>query len=103
MNESRLRELISEATVDCYGEIEEFWGFLAILGDELDFPFRATVLGDPITVISIADDASTPQRGIMIALKKKGETYTFPLSEIDVSELKGDTAAWVAAYQLWSS
>lgn len=26
MEESHLRELIEEATIDCYGEDEEFWG-----------------------------------------------------------------------------
>ena len=100
MNEACLWELIEEATVDCYGEDEEFWGFLAVL-EELPFPFRAKVLGDPVSVISIADK-SNARRGVLVELEKEGHTYTFPLSELDVSELDRDTAAWVAAYQMWS-
>jgi len=39
-NEERLRELVAEATIDCYDEEEQFWGMLTALGDELDFPIR---------------------------------------------------------------
>jgi hypothetical protein len=30
MDDKHLQELINEATVDCYGEEEEFWGMLAV-------------------------------------------------------------------------
>lgn len=32
--EERLRELVAEATIDCYDEEEQFWGMLTALGDE---------------------------------------------------------------------
>jgi hypothetical protein len=35
MDETRLHVLIEQATVDCYGEHEEFWGFLSMLEDAL--------------------------------------------------------------------
>lgn len=101
MDEATLRQLIEEATVDCYDEYEEFWGFLATVEDALPFPFWATVLGEKVNVMGIGEQSSE-RRGILVDLEKNGRIYTFPLSEIDVDELKGDTAAWVAAYQLWS-
>lgn len=62
MNEDKLRKLIAEATVDCYGEYEEFWGMLAQLEDELDCPFTATVLGDTVQVAGIDGEAGAEQR-----------------------------------------
>lgn len=70
MNEDKLRELIAEATVDCYGEDEAFWGMLAQLEDELDCPFTATVLGDRVRVVGVDGDASSERRGV----KRAGET-----------------------------
>lgn len=99
MDEASLQELIEEATVDCYGEDEEFWGFLASL-ENLSFPFQATGLGDLVQVIGIAEQSSV-RRGVLVELEKQEQIYTFPLSELDVSALEGDTANWVAAYQLW--
>jgi len=42
---ARWEAMIDEATVDCYGEYEEFAGVLATLEDRLEFPFQAKVLG----------------------------------------------------------
>ncbi len=100
MNKSHLRDLIEEATIDCYDEDEQFWGFYGALED-LSFPFQATVLGESVRITGLSSKSNL-RRGVMIELKKQGRTYAFPLSEIDATELKGQTAAWVAAYQLWS-
>lgn len=102
MDEERLRALIAEATIDCYGEYEEFWGMLAALEDELTFPFAAAVLGDRLQVIGIDSEASSERRGVMVSLEKNGRVYSFPLSEIEPVQKQGHNAAWVAAYKLWS-
>lgn len=102
MNEERLRTLIAEATVDCYGEYEEFWGMLAQLEDELNCPFAATVLGDVVQVVGVDGEASSERRGVMVSLEKNGRSYSFPLSEIEPKKKKGHNAEWVAAYKLWS-
>ena len=46
-DETRIRELLEEATIDCYGEEEEFEGVLVTLQDNLSFPLRATLAGAP--------------------------------------------------------
>ena len=101
MDEARLRELIEEATTDCYDEYEEFWGMYNTLADELPFPFPAAVLGDPVEVTGLAQQSSE-RRGVLVELRKAGQRYTFPLSELEAGALTGDAAEWVAAYQLWS-
>ena len=46
----RLRELIEEATVDCYGEEEELTGLLTMIQDNVACPFHAKVIGEEVTV-----------------------------------------------------
>ena len=86
MDEVSLQELIEEATVDCYGEDEEFWGFLASL-ENLSFPFQVTVLGGPVKVIGITEQSSV-RRGVLVKLEKQGRIYIFPLSELDVQQIR---------------
>jgi len=102
MDEAQLRDLIAEATVDCYGEDEEFWGFLAALEDELTFPFVATVLGDALQVVGIDGETSSKRRGVMAKVEKNDRYYSFPLSEIEPTEAQATNAEWIAAYKLWS-
>lgn len=102
MNEKKLHNLIAKATVDCYGENEEFWGMLAQLEDELHCPFAATVLGDKLQVMGVDSEASSERRGVMVTVEKNGRTYSFPLSEIEPIKQTGHNAEWVAAYKLWS-
>ncbi|MBK8905743.1 MAG: hypothetical protein IPM53_31460 [Anaerolineaceae bacterium] len=102
MDEERLQDLIAEATVDCYDEIEAFWGMLAQLDIELRCPFEATVLGDKVQVLGVDNDASSERRGVMVTVEKNGRTYAFPLAEIEPVQQTGHNAEWVAAYKLWS-
>jgi hypothetical protein len=102
MDEKRLQALIAKATVDCYGEYEEFWSLLTQLDDELRCPFAATALGDKVQVLGVDNDASSERRGVVVTVEKDGRSYAFPLSEIEPVKQTGHNAEWVAAYKLWS-
>ncbi len=99
VNKAHLQELIEEATMDCYDEEEAFSGFWSMLDQGLIFPFHATILGEPLNVTGLSG-RSALRRGLLAEIEKDGQTYTFPLSEMDVATLEGDAAAWIAAYQL---
>ena len=43
---ARLRELIEEATVDCYDESEQHVGLLTMIEENVECPFPATVIGE---------------------------------------------------------
>lgn len=101
MDKETLQELIDEATVDCYDEYEQFWGIYTMLED-IAYPFEAMVLGDMVKVIGMSD-RSNERRGMFVELEKRGKVYTFPMSELDVSNLDSDSGARVAAYKFWSS
>ena len=101
MNEERLQELIEEATVDCYGEEEEFWGFLSALGDELSFPIQATLIGEPVELIGLDDEASTSHRGIVARIRRRGQEYSVSLADLTIPESDTHHAEWLAAYRYW--
>jgi len=46
----RIRELIEEGTVDCYGVDEEYSGLMTMLENELYLPFDALVVGEKVKV-----------------------------------------------------
>ena len=74
-NEERLRELIAEATVDCYGEEEACWGLWTMLEEELDFPLAASLLGETVEIIGLDSHASSSHRGIVARVRYKGKPY----------------------------
>jgi hypothetical protein len=57
-SDSRLDELIEEATVDCYSESEQISGFFTMLEDHLAVPFTTTLLGVEVIVegVDLTDD-----------------------------------------------
>ncbi|MEM7119165.1 MAG: calcium-binding protein [Chloroflexota bacterium] len=103
MNEKRLDELIEEATIDCYGEDEEFWGFLAMLEDTLNFPFGASVIGERVKVRGMDNEKSFPRRGIMASVERNGRFYTISFDSLEDIQADAQTVEWLAAYQRWAS
>ena len=58
LSPAKLDEMIEEATVDAYGESEQTAGFLTLLEDRLELPFKTEVLGVEVTVerLDMTDD-----------------------------------------------
>ena len=76
IDEDRLRELLEEATIDCYGEDEEFAGVLVTLQDNLSFPLHATLAGVQVVLQSLDDQRSTLRRGIVAEVSATGGDTT---------------------------
>ncbi len=45
LSPAKLDEMIEEATVDAYGESEQIVGFLTMLEEHLQLPFKTDLLG----------------------------------------------------------
>ena len=100
-NEERLRELVDEATVDCYDEEEQFWGMLATLGDALDFPITATLIGEQVELIGIDSETSSSHRGIVARVRHKGQEYSVSLADLQINDTNSHNVEWLAAYHYW--
>lgn len=96
---SRLDELIAEATVDAYNDSEQRTGFYTMIADNLATPFITTLLGMTITVEDIdqANDES------IIAICARG-THRQAINALDLPlpNPAPDGAEWLAAYRRWA-
>ena len=98
---ARWEAMIEEATVDCYGEYEEFAGMLATLEDRLKFPFEARMLGETVEVVGLDEKESSERRGIVANVSRGGRQYTVALADLEAVEKDSETAEWLAAYRYW--
>ncbi len=93
-----LRELIEEATVDCYDEEEQATGLFAMIEENLALPFKTTVLGITADVVSV--DMSGDGR--LVAVCKAGRhRQRIALADLPLPTPSPAGAEWIAAYRLW--
>src|SRR6266849_135933 len=98
---SRLRELIEEATVDCYEESEAHQGFMNMIEENVVCPFKAKVIGEEVEVVEL----SSPDAGFGLdaVCRYKGKDYNIDINSLEWPEKKPEGFEWVEAYQLWRS
>ncbi len=101
MDKERLEALLSEATVDCYGEDEEFMGVLYTLEEHLNFPLNARALGEPVEVVGLDDHRSDLRRGIIARVRKGGKEYGVALAELEFVDPDPASAEWLEVYRYW--
>jgi hypothetical protein len=103
MDKERLEDLLKEATVDCYGEDEQFAGVVCTLGDELTFPLKATVVGEPVELVGIDEGRSGLRRGIVARVRRGGQEYRVSLAELEFVDPDPVSAEWLEVYRYWLS
>jgi hypothetical protein len=86
MDKERLEALLEEATVDCYGEDEEFTGVMCMMGEELQFPLKATVVGEMVEVVGIDERRSDLRRGVVARVRRGKQEYLVGLAELEFVE-----------------
>ncbi|MBM3199406.1 hypothetical protein FJZ53_00600 [Candidatus Woesearchaeota archaeon] len=101
--EREYERIIEKAAVDCYDENEAFCGMLCTLGDELEYPFDAKLLGETVKVTGIDDKTSSLKAGVIMNVSFKGKKHKAALATIDIlgKSLKGKNAKLIGAYNFW--
>ena len=99
LSESRLEELIAEATIDCNDREEQVSGFFTMLEDHLEVPFETSVLGLDVTVEEIAlSDA-----GVIAAICRRGRfRQRISILDLPLPAPPPKGAEWIEAYRRWS-
>ena len=101
MDPKRLQILLEEATIDCYGEEEEFMGVLYTLEERLNFPLQVKAMGNLVEVIGLDGGQSSPRRGIVAIVRRDDQEYRVGLSELEFIEPDPVSAEWLAMYRYW--
>jgi hypothetical protein len=102
MNEESVRNLLWEVTADCHDEEERFWSIFYALAEEgLNFPLRATALGELVDVVDLDGARSGVRRGIAALVRKGDQEYSVSLAELEFLELDPVSADWLDMYRYW--
>lgn len=95
----RLEEMIEDATVDCYGEIEQLSGFYTMIEDNIALPFTTEVLGVEVSVKQFDQMASGE---IVAVCRRDGTTQRVPILELPLPQPPPKGAEWIEALRHWS-
>lgn len=95
----RLKQLITEAIVDAYGESEQRVGFLTMLEESLTLPFETDVLGVRVTVERI--DLTDAEE--IVAICRHGRNrHAVPVLQLPLPSPRPAGAEWIEAYRRWA-
>ena len=98
LSDGRYRELVDEATVDAYGESEEAGGWLAVIDDNVSFPFDVELLGVDVTVVGV----DMTEACELVALCRSGKSrLKVSLPELPLPSPQPKGAEWIEAFQRW--
>jgi len=95
----RLRALIEEATVDCYGEDEQHSGLVTMIEEEVVCPFRAKVIGEEVEVT----DFEWPKEGygLYAVCTRKGKKHKVDVNSLEWVKPYPEGFQWIEAYLAW--
>ncbi len=99
LTSSDLDELIEEATIDCYGEAEQAVGLLATLEEHVRLPFRITIFGGRVSIVSFD---LTERNEIVAVCRHSSQRVRMLLTELPPPSPEPEGFEWVLAYLRWA-
>lgn len=100
LDPEEVREALEEATVDAYGEEERHSGVLTMIQDEVEFPFRAVVLGQQVDVVDM-DWPDDDPFGLDLVCERGGKQYHIEARSVELIEPLPEGHLYIAAYLDW--
>lgn len=94
-----LSALIEEATVDCYGEDEQFTGLCCMVEEEVVVPFKAKVVGEKVTVTSL--EPADEGHSLQATCERNGKKYRVDLTSLEWVKPLPQGFEWIEAYLAW--
>ena len=94
------KEAMEEATVDANGVDEQHSGLLNVIGDELQFPFSAKVLGETVSIV----DMEWPENdgyGLDLVIDRNGQRHRIEARSVELLEPLPEGHLFLAAYLAW--
>jgi hypothetical protein len=95
---AKLRKLIDEATVDAYNDSEQRVGFLTMIQENLELPFKTHVLGVEVLVECVDMTASEE----IVAVCRNGRArQRIALLDLPLPRPLPRGVEWIEAYRHW--
>ncbi len=96
---ARLAALIDEATIDCYGEEEQHSGLLTMIEDNVEYPFRAKVIGEKVVVTGF--EWPKAGYGLFTVCERDGRKYQVDINSLEFVRPRPEGNEWIEAYFAW--
>jgi hypothetical protein len=94
----RLKQMIEEATVDCYNESEEVTGLFTMIDENLRLPFETLILG----VLVVVERVDLNDSEEIVAICSRGlDRQSIPILELPLPSPPPEGAEWIEAYREW--
>jgi hypothetical protein len=98
LSNTRLAEMIEQATVDAYGESEQVTAWSSLIDEHLATPFETTVLGVRVIVERVDLDQSDQ----IVAICRRGrDRQSLPILDLPLPTPLPEGAEWIEAYRRW--
>lgn len=98
LSSAKLRRLIEEATVDAYNDSEQRVGFLTMIQENLELPFKTTVLGVDVLVERVDMNESEE---IVVVLRNGRTRQRIALLDLPLPSPLPSGFEWIEAYRHW--
>jgi len=95
-----VRVALEEATVDAYDQDERHSGLLTMIQEQVEFPFRARVLGEEVDVVDMEWPEDDPF-GLDLVCEHAGKRYRIEARSVDLVPPLPDGHLYIAAYLAW--
>jgi hypothetical protein len=99
-SKEQLDERIGDVLVDAYGDAEQLGSFACVLDDLLDKPVAASVVGEPVELLSVWEDGIGA--GLRAKVRRAGRTWEVVLLDVILHLNWPRTDLTVAAYRKWT-
>ena len=100
LDAAAVNEALEEATVDAYDDHEQHTGLLSAIGDELVFPFAASVLGESVEVVGI-EWPKGDSFGLDLVCERNGKQHCIEARSVDLVTPLPEGHLFLAAYLEW--
>jgi hypothetical protein len=100
LDEDEVKEAMVEACVDAHGEYEQHTGLLTMIQDQVEFPFRAVVLGEEVDVVDM-EWPEDDEFGLNLACEHGGKRYRVEARSVELLPPLPEGHLYIAAYLDW--
>ena len=100
LDRDEVREALEQACIDAYDEDEQHTGLLTLVGDELQFPFEARVMGKAVQVVDMKwpeDDSY----GLDLICEIDGDQHGIEARSVELLRPFPQGYQFLAAYLDW--
>lgn len=100
LDELDVREAMDEATVDSCDLYEQHTGLLTMIEQDVQFPFRARVLGEELDIVGM-EWPEGDEFGLDLVCERNGDRHRIEARSVELIGSLPEGHLYIAAYLAW--